>query len=74
MARIDKILEKMKNRPNGIWFEEIAIVLEYYGYIQVRSKGSHHHFRNQAGDVITIPKQNPVKAVYVKNVLKRMGE
>lgn len=29
---------------------------------------------NQNGDVITIKEDNPLKAVYVKEVLKRIGE
>lgn len=35
---------------------------------------SHRHFINKKGDVITIKADNPVKAVYVKDVLKRIGE
>lgn len=73
MAGADKLIEKMRNRPNGIRFSEIAKVLEYHGYIMVRVSGSHHHFRNENGDVITIPNQSPVKAVYVKDVLRRIG-
>lgn len=74
MARVDKLIEKMRNRPNGIRFDEVEKVLRHHGYILVRSKGtSHYHFRNDAGNVITIPKENPVKAVYVKDVLRRIG-
>ena len=73
MAGADKLIEKMRNRPNGIRFSEIAKVLEHHGYIMVRVSGSHHHFRNENGDVITIPNQSPVKAVYVKDVLRRIG-
>ena len=35
---------------------------------------SHRQFINKIGDVITIKKENPLKAVYVKDVLKRIGE
>lgn len=73
MANIEKIIVQMKNRPNGIRFNEVAKVLEHHGYILVRVKGSHHHFRNEIGDVITIPQHEPVKAVYVKDILKRIG-
>lgn len=39
----------------------------------LRSKrGSHRNFRNGSGDVITIKEENPLKAVYVKDVLKRI--
>ena len=35
---------------------------------------SHRNFINKAGDVITIKEDNPLKAVYVKDVLRRIGE
>ena len=35
---------------------------------------SHRNFINSKGDVITIKYENPLKAVYVKDVLKRIGE
>ncbi|QZT34679.1 type II toxin-antitoxin system HicA family toxin [Caldalkalibacillus thermarum TA2.A1] len=73
MAGVEKIIKKMEQSPHEIRFNEIVNVLNHYGYIEVRVKGSHHHFRNEEGDLITIPKHNPVKAVYVKDVLTRIG-
>jgi predicted RNA binding protein YcfA (HicA-like mRNA interferase family) len=73
MAGVEKIIEKMIHRPNGVRFREISKVLEHHGYIEVRVSGSHHHFRNREGDLITIPIHNPIKAVYVKDVLRRIG-
>jgi len=35
---------------------------------------SHRQFINEVGDVITIKQENPLKAVYVRDVLKRIGE
>lgn len=35
---------------------------------------SHRNFINSNGDVITIKEENPLKAVYVKDTLKRIGE
>ncbi|WP_326831042.1 type II toxin-antitoxin system HicA family toxin [Anaerosalibacter bizertensis] len=70
---VEKIIKKMERQPNGIRYNEISKVLNKYGYELVRSKGSHRHFRNNQGDVITIKEENPLKAVYVKDVLKRIG-
>lgn len=39
-----------------------------------RSGTSHRNFINQKGDVITIKEDNPLKAVYVRDVLRRIGE
>lgn len=74
MAGIDKIIEKMKVQPRGIRYEEAVKVLEYYGYQHVRTKGSHHQFRNQNGDVTTIKFSNPLKISYVTDILARIGQ
>lgn len=71
MSDINKIISKMKRQPNSIRFREIERVLEYNGYIMKRKTGtSHRQFININGDVITIKEENPLKAVYVKDVLK----
>lgn len=75
MPNIKKILQKMKNQPNGIRFQELAKVLEANGYrMKTKTGTSHRNFINENGDVITIKEENPLKAVYVKDVLKRIGE
>lgn len=75
MSNIDKLILKMKRQPNGIRFHELAKVLEYNGYIMKSKTGtSHRQFINKIGDVITIKEDNPLKAVYVKDVLRRIGE
>lgn len=72
MAGIQKIIKKMKNQPNGIRDAEAQKVLEYYGYRLDRQKGSHKQYINQNGDVITIKVENPLKAVYIKDILNRI--
>lgn len=73
MSNIDKLILKMTRQPNGIRFQEIAKVLEFYGYTMKTKNGtSHRQFINQDGNVITIKEENPLKAVYVKDVLKRI--
>lgn len=73
MSNIDKLILKMKRQPNGIRFQELAKVLEFYGYtLKAKTGTSHRQFINQDGNVITIKEENPLKAVYVKDVLKRI--
>lgn len=74
MAGVDKIVEKMKNQPNGIRDSEAQKVLEHFGYRLDRQKGSHKQFINKTGDVITIKSENPLKAVYIKDILNRIGK
>lgn len=70
---IKKILEKMQQQPNGIRYEEAKKVLEYYGYECVRQKGSHAQFLNrETKDLITIKVDNPLKKVYIVDILNRI--
>lgn len=66
MAGVEKIIEKMKRQPNGIRIAEAEKVLTAYGYRLDRQKGSHRHYINLSGDVITLIDENPLKAAYVK--------
>lgn len=71
MPNVEKIIEKMRRQPNGISFSEAVKVLEHFGYRFDRQKGSHAHFINSSGDVITVKKDTPLKACYVKDILSR---
>lgn len=74
MSSIDKILNKMKQQPRGITFKEAERVLIHYGYILVRSRGSHRYFPNDAGDLIMVKEKNPLKISYITEILDRLGE
>ena len=74
MASIKKLIQKMKDQPNGIRFTEAQRVLESKGYRFDRQRSSHCHFVNEIGDVITIVKDNTIKKVYVVDILERIGE
>ena len=73
MSNIDKIIEKMKRQPNGIRPEEAEKVLYAYGYQLVRHKGSHKQYLNKhTGKLTTIKQENPLKKVYVIDILNRI--
>lgn len=75
MPSVEKILEKMRRQPNGIRPEEAEKVLKAYGYEPVRRKGSHKQYLNEkTGDLTTIKQENPLKKVYVMDILARIGE
>jgi predicted RNA binding protein YcfA (HicA-like mRNA interferase family) len=69
---IEKLIEKMTTQPHGIRMAEADKVLKAKGYEFARQKGSHRHYINKSGDVITIKEENPLKAVYVKDILQRI--
>jgi len=70
MPQIEKIIRKMQEQPHGIRLAEAERVLFYYGYRLARKKGSHRHYINENGDVITL--KNPLKAAYVIEILARI--
>ena len=73
MPSVEKIIEKMKRQPNSIRPEEAEKVLAAYGYLPVRQKGSHIHYLNRkTGELTTIKQENPLKKVYVTDVLNRI--
>jgi len=74
MASVEKIVDKMKRQPNGIRIEEADKVLSHYGYKLDRQKGSHRHYINAVGDVLTIAERKPtIKSFYVKEIISRIG-
>ncbi|MCI8664756.1 MAG: type II toxin-antitoxin system HicA family toxin [Hungatella sp.] len=70
---VKKIIEKMERQPNGIRPDEAKKVLEYYGFECVRQKGSHAQFLNrETGELITVKIENPLKKVYIVDILSRI--
>lgn len=73
MSSVDKIIDKMRRQPNGIRPEEAEKVLNAYGYKLVRHKGSHKQYLNmETGKLTTIKQENPLKKVYVIDILNRI--
>lgn len=70
MSKWDKLLARIKTLSNDIRFEELKKILESYGYkMHSPKKGSSHFiFRKQGCVSITIPKQKPIKKVYIELV------
>ena len=74
MPTVEKIIQKMKNQPNGILLQELEKVLKSFGYIKQRTRGSHNMFCNNIGEAINIPVhgKGQIKPVYIKKVLDRI--
>jgi predicted RNA binding protein YcfA (HicA-like mRNA interferase family) len=72
MPTVEKIIQKMKDQPRGIRLSEAEKVLSAYGYSFSRQKGSHRHYINEQGAVITL--KDPLKISYITEILERIGE
>jgi hypothetical protein len=74
MSQRDKLFEKIKNNPKNVSFEELAKLLELFGFRQRRqtSGTSHYHFFKEGCEPLTVPKHKPLKSVYVHKALARI--
>lgn len=75
MSKLEKLIKKLLSRPLKARFEDIYTILKAYGYREIRSKGSHHAFENDKGDVIIVPKKGgkKVKRTYIEEIIKKLN-
>jgi predicted RNA binding protein YcfA (HicA-like mRNA interferase family) len=75
MSKLEKLIKKLLSRPPEARFDDIYTILKAYGYQEIRSKGSHHAFENDRGDVIIIPKKGgqKVKKTYIEEIIKKLN-
>jgi hypothetical protein len=71
MSKADKLLERMRNNPQGWRIEDVKTVARRFKML-VRAKGGSHHvvgfpFIDEA---VSIPAHKPIKAVYIIRFLE----
>ncbi|MDB9494235.1 type II toxin-antitoxin system HicA family toxin [Spirulina major CS-329] len=72
MSQFNKLVAKFLALPPQVRFREVCALLNHFGYVEVRAKGSHHTFENAAGQVIVVPKKGGklVSRTYVKVIVQ----
>jgi predicted RNA binding protein YcfA (HicA-like mRNA interferase family) len=72
VGKLEKLIELFLRQPPEVRFSDVLYLLEAFGYIEQRSKGSHHTFSDSDGKTIVIPKVSgqKVKRVYVKRIIE----
>ena len=70
MSQWDKLIGRILSLSKDMRFDELRKVLESYGYTMnaPKSGSSHYTFRKPGCQLITIPKHEPIKKVYVEMV------
>ncbi|MGO5336729.1 type II toxin-antitoxin system HicA family toxin [Bilifractor sp. LCP19S3_H10] len=70
MSQWDKLIRRILDLNNDLRFTELQKVLLSYGYVckGPRKGSSHYTFRKNGFPVITIPKHDPIKRIYVEMV------
>jgi predicted RNA binding protein YcfA (HicA-like mRNA interferase family) len=69
MASVEKLIEKMRNQPAGIRFEEANRVLTAKGFRMDRQSGSHCQYIANDGARFTLPCKSPLKKIYAGLIL-----
>ncbi len=70
LSKWEKLLNKITTLSKNVRFEELRKILESYGYEGKKpgSGSSHWTFRKSGKPPITIPKNEPIKLMYVRLV------
>ena len=74
MTRRSKLLERLKNNPVGVTFDQLEKVLVGEGFVLDRVSGSHHIFKRDAITFVIPTHKNQVKAVYVRRAIELLEE
>jgi len=78
LSQIEKLLQRIKNSPKTVRFEELDKVLRKSGFkCRQPNGGSSHHTYTKPGMplILTVPHKEPyVKEFYVKQVIKALEE
>jgi predicted RNA binding protein YcfA (HicA-like mRNA interferase family) len=74
LSRSEKLIGKLLSFPTEMRFSEVKKILEWHGYVEDNSEGSHHVFRKAGAPRIDIPKKGgqTVKRVYLKLLAEKL--
>jgi len=71
LSKLNKLLEKIKNNPKQVRFEELDKILLHYGFRKRQpSGGSSHYIYTKDDKIISVPFHQPhIKTVYVERAI-----
>ncbi|MBR4151838.1 MAG: type II toxin-antitoxin system HicA family toxin [Selenomonadaceae bacterium] len=76
MSKLEKLLQRIKNNPKTVRFEELDKILLNAGYEKSQPRGgsSHYTYRKPNNDPITIPYHKPyINEIYVQAVIRALN-
>jgi len=56
MSQIEKLIEKLKNKPTDFEYSELKRIMEHFGYIENEGAGSRKRFIDDEGNTLTLHK------------------
>lgn len=71
MSNVKKIIDKFRNSQFGHTFEDCKKVLEFIGFKETSSRGSHHKFTKQGlNRPFILAKHRPIDPAAINEILK----
>ncbi len=72
MSKLRKLVEYFLTLPVEANFNDVRLLLEAFGFIEKRSKGSHHTFEDARGQIFTNPKKGgkKVRRIDIKRIVE----
>ena len=75
LSKKDKQLQAIRMNPRNVRFETIRKVLLDFGFIETSPKGGSSHYTYHRGIYrVTVPRDNPVNQVYIKQAIRIIDE
>ena len=75
MGKREKQLERIKNNPKGVAFDDLVALLKYFGSVFREGKGSHFVYTHPCfgeREEHTLPRQKPMGVIYVKKAIENI--
>jgi predicted RNA binding protein YcfA (HicA-like mRNA interferase family) len=75
VGKHEKRIKELLRFPEQMRFEDVAAILEHYGFTRRSGKGSHNRFSKAGEQPFDIPSVNGkfVKRTYLQQIAKRLG-
>lgn len=70
MGKAQKLIESMSNNPLDWQIDQVHTVAKAFGLTVHCPGGSHHVVRHANGQKVCIPAHRPIKAVYIKKLVR----
>lgn len=70
MSKAQKMIEAMANNPQDWQIDQVKTVAKAAGLTVHCPGGSHHVVRHAAGAKISVPAHRPIKAIYIKKLIR----
>ena len=72
MSKLKKLLQRIRNNPKHVKFEDLDKILIHYGFTKRQpSGGSSHYYYSKGEKVISVPFHQPhIKATYVERAIE----